>query len=363
VICYVYKRKGRHTWRGRYRLAGQEKIMEVALKVSDRQVAIKKLLDLVRELEQESAGIIPPKSLRDAAQRELADHLKDYLADLEAQHCSQKHLNNVKYRVTRLIQDCRWKWPSHVTVDSFVTWRSKQTHSTKTLNDYLGAARALINWMKDKRRVLENPLAGVAEIDTSGRQTRVRRAFTVEEMVRLIAAAGPRKAVYLVAAHTGLRRSELDALLWRFVKLDATRPHLRLPGPFTKNGKDAILPLHTDVVAALRELSAAGVDENDHVFPRIPRIERFRRDLKKAGIDYRDAQGRFADFHALRYTFDTHLQRTGAVPRVAMELMRHSDMRLTMMTYTDALLLPTAEAINALPSYLTGTAGAPTPPL
>jgi integrase len=84
----------------------------------------------------------------------------------------------------------------------------------------------------------------------------------------------------------------------------------------------------------------------------MPRIERFRRDLKKAGVIYCDAQGRVADFHALRKTFDTHLQLNGAMPRVTMELMRHSDMRLTMKTYTDATLLPIAEAVNALPSYL-----------
>ena len=39
-------------------------------------------------------------------------------------------------------------------------------------------------------------------------------------------------------------------------------------------------------------------------------------------------------------------------PRVTMELMRHSDMRLTQNTYTDAMQLPTSEAIESLPSIL-----------
>jgi hypothetical protein len=34
------------------------------------------------------------------------------------------------------------------------------------------------------------------------------------------------------------------------------------------------------------------------------------------------------------------LARSGVSPRVAMELMRHSDMRLTTKTYTDAMSLP-----------------------
>ena len=355
MICYVFKRKGRRTWRGRYKLAGQPKIIEIPLGIADRQSAEAKLNNIVRDLEREAAGIIPPKALRDAAQRELTEHLNDFLADLEAQHCSVKHLDNVRYRIGVLIQECGWRWPSNVTADSFVTWRAKQTQAAKTLNHYLGAARALINWMKDKKRVLENPLADVGEIDTRGRETRKRRALTVAEMVRLIAAAGPRRAVYLMAVHTGLRRSELGALVWAFLKLDATCPHLHLPGKHTKNGEDAILPLHPDVVATLRTLKGVGVADGDCVFPRMPRIERFRRDLKKAEVPYFDEQGRVADFHALRMTFDTHLQLNGAMPRVTMALMRHSEMRLSMETYLDATLLPTAAAINALPSYLIAT--------
>jgi integrase len=352
VICYVYKRKGRRTWRGRYKLAGESRITEVPLNVADRQSAVKKLHDIVHEREQEVAGIIPPKSLRNAGQRDMTDHLSDFVADLQAQHCSEKHVNNIRYRVSMLIKECAWRLPSNVTTDSFVTWRAQQTHAAKTINDYLGAARVLINWMKDKKRVLENPLTDIVEIDTRGRETRKRRAFEVAEMIRLIAVSGPRKPIYLMAAHTGLRRSELGALVWAFLKLDAQLPHLYLPGRFTKNSEDAILPLHPDVVTSLRETKGVGVGDGDLVFPHMPRIERFRRDLKKAGIPYFDAQGRVADFHALRKTFDTHLQLNGALPRVTMELMRHSDMRLTMGTYIDAKLLPLVEAVNALPSYL-----------
>jgi len=106
------------------------------------------------------------------------------------------------------------------------------------------------------------------------------------------------------------------------------------------------------LVSVLRDLKATAVEETDQVFPGMPRIKRFRRDLKKAGIEYRDALGRVGDFHALRYTFNTNLQVTGAMPRVSMELMRHSDLRLTMKTYLDATLLLAAAAVNALPSYL-----------
>jgi integrase len=117
-----------------------------------------------------------------------------------------------------------------------------------------------------------------------------------------------------------------------------------------KNSKNATIPLHVDLVAALRELRNGASDE-DPVFERVPRIERFRRDLKRAGIPYQNGQGKYGDFHALRHTFGTNLQKGGVLPRVAMELMRHSDMRLTMKIYTDIDQLPTADAIQILPSF------------
>jgi integrase len=39
-----------------------------------------------------------------------------------------------------------------------------------------------------------------------------------------------------------------------------------------------------------------------------------------------------ATFHALRHTFGTAPSRAGVTPRTAMELMRHSDIRLTTKT-------------------------------
>ena len=54
-------------------------------------------------------------------------------------------------------------------------------------------------------------------------------------------------------------------------------------------------------------------------------------------------------FHALRKTFGTALVLNGEQPRVVMEAMRHSDIRLTMKLYTDASKLPMREAVAVLP--------------
>jgi hypothetical protein len=78
-------------------------------------------------------------------------------------------------------------------------------------------------------------------------------------------------------------------------------------------------------------------------------MDEFRDDLKAANILFINPAGLRADFHSLRHTLATNLARAGTAPRVAMEIMRHSDMRLTAKTYTDAGLLPVADAVLKLP--------------
>ncbi|MGC8553619.1 MAG: hypothetical protein ACP5O7_12260, partial [Phycisphaerae bacterium] len=53
----------------------------------------------------------------------------------------------------------------------------------------------------------------------------------------------------------------------------------------------------------------------------------------------------------------TNLGRAGVSIRTAMEVMRHSDPRLTTRTYTDGTLLPTAEAVESLPRWSMGIGG------
>jgi len=82
-------------------------------------------------------------------------------------------------------------------------------------------------------------------------------------------------------------------------------------------------------------------------------LRTFNLDLAAAGIPKRDAQGRTADVHPdidRDHTFATLLARNGVSPGVAQKLMRHSDIRLTMNTYTHLGLADTARAVAALPA-------------
>lgn len=165
-------------------------------------------------------------------------------------------------------------------------------------------------------------------------------------MLRLLAVAGERKSIYLMAVHTGLRHSELAALKWADLHLDAVTPHVKVRASTNKNGKAAELRLHPDLAAALRAMKVLGGLQDEPIFKRMARIERFRRDLIKAGIAPTDTLGRKAVFHSLRHTFGTNLARGGVASRTAMALMRHSDRRLTDKVYTDESLPGTWSAMH-----------------
>ncbi len=53
----------------------------------------------------------------------------------------------------------------------------------------------------------------------------------------------------------------------------------------------------------------------------------------------------------MRKTLATEFAKTGVPIRVAMELMRHSDSKLTTQVYTDAGMLPIWDAVGTLPMF------------
>ena len=120
------------------------------------------------------------------------------------------------------------------------------------------------------------------------------------------------------------------------IHLDAPKPYIEVRASTTKNGKTALLPLVPALAAGLRAHRRREDRTEGKVFRTgVPTAKSLAIDLTACGIAVIDKLGRRVDFHALRHTFATRLNEAGVPPRIVMELMRHSDMRLTHKTYTD----------------------------
>jgi integrase len=365
MICMIYRRKrtidGKiemaRLYRGRYRLDGATKITDVPLHTSDKRIAQQNLEKIVKDKQLEAAGMAPSEAQRNAVQSPLTHHLKSYLADLTAIGRDQEYIYIVEKQIQKLLLECKWVTLSNVTSDSFLRWRARQQKAPKTLNEYLASMSSLLNWMERHERIEKNPLKRVQKVQTNGRQVRLRRAFTDDEMKRLLKVAGARKVVYLMAIYTGLRRGELSELLRTDLHLDAAQPFINVRASTTKNHKQAILALHPDLVPELNSvLASLPAMETRLLAHLMPTMITFKADLKDAGIEFINGQGQRADFHSLRHTLATNLARAGTSPRIAMEIMRHSDIKLTTKTYTDAGLLPVSDAVINLPSLLAAEA-------
>ena len=350
MLRYIFKPKGSRVYRGRYRIGNSPRIHDVSLHTDKKHVALGKLTKLVAEQEAESEGWLATKSMRDSAQKPLLQHLQDYEADLKGQGRSRKHIAVACNRTRRLFRQCGWGKISDATSDGFNGWRARQNMAAKTCNDYLGLASAFFNWMERNERIAANPLRRVAKTETKGKECRKRRALSLEEIGSLVANSGKRGLAYFLAAFTGLRRGEIKQLMCADVHLDVSRPFIEVRASTTKNKKTALIPLVPALADALRAHLATRAPAFPRVFRNgVPTAKTLRRDLKACGIAYSDELGRIVDFHALRHTFGSMLACAGIAPRIAMELMRHSDMRLTQTTYTDVALLPLFNALEKLP--------------
>ena len=353
----VFQQRGSKAWRVRFSIEGRQ--FDEPLKTRSKEVAEEKARNLVREREREMAGIIAPKILREAAKTPLPELLASWLSNGLAVSTNPKHRKNSANRTLRLFEECQWKYLRDVNALSFETWRKSQLRSglkPKTLNAYLGHVRCFLNWLQGREMILANPLKIVKPLSVV--EDAETRAFSHEELSRLIETAPAYRAcTYAIAAFTGLRKSELRDLAWSAVHLDGEKSILRLNAAKTKNRKGGTLPIHPDAVSAFEALkeqlgkSRVPIKRKGLVFYRgIVKMPRFLEDLRAADICEFDERGRRIEFHGLRKTWATFLNSGSVPPRVAMELMRHSDIRLTMRTYTDSSLLPLSAAFKETPS-------------
>jgi integrase len=365
MMANVFKRKrkikGRiitaRTYTGRYRFDGEPGYTTVRLGVADKQVAQQKLHAIMQREERERAGLAVSQVDQECLNAPLLDLLENYIGELERLGRTDEYTRHIRARVTALGEECGWSRLRDVSADGFRVWRNAKSASVKTINEYQNAIAALLRWIGKAKGVKLPVFEAVEHIDARGRQSFERRALTVEEARKLLEVAPiKRRVTYALALYTGLRRGEICSLKWSDLTLDAASPVVSIRAAISKNRKLAFIPLHADLVQVLCQWRDEGTDGSGLVVPDgIPENEfGLWRDMKAAGISRIDASERRVDFHALRHTTCTFLQAAGVSPRVAMEIMRHSEMRLTAKVYTDVGGLPTVEGISKMPSLIDG---------
>lgn len=341
----------------------------------------------VRKVERRVAGLEDP--FEKHRKRPLKEHLADFRKHLENKGSTKDYVNSTHQRAKDVLAGCKFTLIDHVSASrvlEFLAGLRKRGKSVASSNHYLRAMKMLTRWLLRDRRTNEDRLAHLSKMNSDLDRRRVRRPLSPEEFALLLEAAergrpiqhvpGPDRAVmYIVGAYTGYRRNEIGSVTRRSFDFESDPPTLTVQAGYSKHRKTDILPLRRDFAARIQswletkrrlaptksffqiaDKRTAEMIRKDLAVARAAWLdqandpaERKRRE-KSSFLAHLDDQGRVVDFHALRMTFITNLTRAGVAPKTAQMLARHSDINLTMNTYTMLGVLDQAAAVESLPA-------------
>jgi integrase len=254
-------------------------------------------------------------------------------------------VNVTATRIKAVIDGCRFTTLRGINLPDVEHWlaeqRTAEAFGIKTSNEYGMVVRQWLAWLVDNGRAETNPLTRFKKL-TDTDEKRERRALSSDEFSRLVAttlAASryrnqisgiDRAMLYLVAAFTGLRVSELKSLTPE--SFDLVAGIVVVEAKRSKRRRLERQPLPPALCDRLRDWLPGRTGKlwpgswSNHAALML------QGDLSLAGIPYVDGNG-VADFHSLRHTFCTNLALANVPPKVTQSLARHSTIELTLGTY------------------------------
>ena len=238
--------------------------------------------------------------------------------------------------------------------------------SPKTIENYVGTLATLLNFAVRKKWIAVSPMIGVdlPRLRDTDKPIEELKFLEAGEVAALVVNAGrgdyelQDRALYTLAAYTGLRQGELLGLRWGQVDFGHSLVHVlegftrgRVSSP--KGKRRRTVPLAPTAAHALLGLRAdSRWTAVDHFVFACPSTGN---PMARAGLmdRYRDALGaaglpRSFSFHDLRHTFGTTMARAGVPVGTIQEWMGHADLATTQiyMHYapraTDAALIDSA---------------------
>jgi integrase len=298
----------------------------------------------------------------------LKDHLKDFKSYLENKGNTLPYCHKAHTRIESVLDGCKVTVLADVSeskIQKFLADEIQAKHiGRKTANHYIAIVKTFFHWLIQDGRAYTNPVEHIGPMDTAQDNKRQRRSLTADEMRLLLRTTangpdrrgitGPERAMhYETAAMTGLRAAELRAL--KVSDFDFGASVVRLAAKHTKNRQDAVQPLKPDLAKRLKEY-LSGKKPDSPAFKTAAsshEVRVLRQDLEAAKIKEVDDSGRVFDFHSFRVFYASMLAASGTNPKTAMELMRHSDIRLTMNVYSHAYRESLTAAVDTLPDLST----------
>jgi integrase len=229
---------------------------------------------------------------------------------------------------------------SLVTSKQVAAWRDKTAGrvAAGTVNKYLKILRGAWSQAAREGLVASNPFKAVETVKNQRTHQTTRRAFTVDEMRRILAAAdGEWRGIILFGLYTGQRLSDITGLCWN--QIDTAEGVVRYVT--AKTGTVLDIPLAAPLMDWIGKAkvpkspnaplfpvaNAATVSQNSKAFAKILVAAGLRKELPnhKGKGKGRNAKREASDvtFHCLRHTATSLLKNAGVSNVVAMEIIGH----------------------------------------
>jgi len=367
----------------KYRLADGSWRYETAFR--DKQASQQLLADRVRAVERGEMDLVD--EFKDFRGMPLGQHLMAFTASVKAGGATDKYVQKLRTRLTYAFEVMKASRAADLTMDraeKFILHLRDVGRGLTTVNHYISALKEFSRWGYGRQRWVKDALAGLKRVNAEQDLRRPRRAVTFAEFEKLVnieptraldayVATHPKAAdtmraklrwrgeclamAYQLAGLAGLRFNDVKTLTWADVDLDRGPGILTIRAKNAKSKREDTVPL----CGALAEALLAWYESERGRLGRAPRDDErvvhmgsrfrdsFKGDLKAAGLAETDGAGRYFDFHALRHSFATWLADKGTHPKVAQELMRHADIRMTLKFYTHTTTEQQRAPLDALP--------------
>jgi integrase len=220
--------------------------------------------------------------------------------------------------------------------------------SPKSIRNYLGTFSALLNFAVRKKWITASPMSAVDLPSMAADAPLEELNFLEPHEVASLAASAVQgdyrwldRALYLMAAYTGLRQGELRGLRWEHVDFARSVVHVlenvtrgRRSSPKGKRRRS--VPLAPTAAAALLELrSETPWPKAEHAVFACPSTGQ---PMARAGLMVRYRKALVAarlspsfSFHDLRHTFGTTMARQGIPVGTIQAWMGHADLATTQL--------------------------------
>lgn len=340
----IYKDEKRNRWIGQIVINGKRKSVTAKTK-TDCKAKMQKLM-----AEALTGNYVENN---DTTIKQIATFL------IEDSYNMNKIGYNAYYRnkeTLKALDDISYKPVQDVTEDDLRAFLISVTHySNSYIKKIYGMLGRVFRYAMKKGIIIINPMDDVVRPNSSQKQIKTR-ALTLDEQKKLLKALESNshfKTQIMTSMFTGMRMGEVNALMVKDINFDKNTISISRTMSRGEKG-EAVLGDTTKTEAGTRVIPLPSsikvllIDEcknkkpNDMVFTNKGKLvttsqvnSQINRLIAKYEIVDEDIEGKVT-CHSLRHTYATRCIESGMDAKVLQYLLGHTDIRVTLNTYTDA---------------------------